>query len=339
MAYKTCIYQGEFTSDGLDKIIPVMAGVDWVEVVNLTNTVATTQWAGTEWYWQRGMGAGDAVVNYHATGSSLVSTSTCVIGFNGVAYRGIYPLDSSEQSVGALDTTVTAVSNDAPPVVTCTSTAGLNAGDIVRMINITGAQQLGGMDFTIGNETFNATHFSLDYMGGIVAGTTGSFRKIDYDPLFYPRHRYIAHVDGGMNDAPITFTVKHNFKIGERVRFIVPQAYGMSELDGLEGTVTYVSDPANTTFNYITTDIKTATFSYFDWPLSAVAPFSPAMVIPVGEDPVDRENKQKDASATENTGYIGFKLGTSATAGIALGSAGGTTGDVIKWRAGKSFDI
>jgi len=41
--------------------------------------------------------------------------------------------------------------------------------------------------------------------------------------------------------------------------------------------------------------------------------------------------------ATLNTAFIGMILGTSSTAGVAAGSPGGSNGDVIKWRAGKSF--
>jgi hypothetical protein len=41
--------------------------------------------------------------------------------------------------------------------------------------------------------------------------------------------------------------------------------------------------------------------------------------------------------ATYDTDYQGFKLATSSSAAIALGSAGGTSSDAIKWYAGKSF--
>jgi len=334
MAYNTCINQGYFTSDGTDEIIQVRSDVDWVKVVNLTNIAGTTQWAGTEWYWQRGMADGDAVTNYHAAGTQAISTSTCAIGYNGVTYRGVYLMDSSSDPVGAIDATITAVSNAAPPVATLTSTETLQPGDIVRMINITGAQQLGGMDFTIGNGTFTDTTFSLDYMATIIAGTTGSWRRIAFDPLYYPRKRFVSAITAAAS-AVVTLTVTHGYTIGQKVRFTIPAAYGMVQMDGLQGTITAISTANNT----VTVDINSAAFTAFAFPLTAAVPFTHALMTPVGEATEIVAGKVTLDDAVYNTGYIGFKLGTSATAAIALGSAGGSNGDAIKWLAGKSFNV
>jgi hypothetical protein len=335
MAFNTLIQQGSFSSDGKDKIITMRSDVDWVKVYNLTNIAGTTQWAGTEWFWQREMANNDSVTNYHAAASQVISTSTSIIGYNGVTnYPGISLIDSSANPVGALDTTITAVSNAAPPVATLTSTAGLNAGDIVRMINIVGGQQLGGIDFTIGNGTFDATHFSLDYMATIVAGTTGSFRKIDFDPLYYPRKRFISAVTSAAS-AVVTLTVTHGYTIGQKVRFSVPAAYGMTQLDNLQGTITAISTANNT----VTVDINSSAFTAFAFPLTAAAPFTQALMMPIGECVEVIAGKIPMDDATYNTGYIGFKLGTSATAAVALASPGGTTDDAIKWMAGKSFNL
>jgi len=340
MAYKTCIHQGYFTSDGYDEIIPIRAGVDWVKVVNLTNIAGATQWAGTEWYWQRGMTDRDAVLNYHGAASQLTYTSTCAIGYNGAVYEGITPLDSSENPVGALDATVTAVSGTAIPVVTCTSTADLKPGDIVRMINVTGAQQLGGIDFVIGVASFTATTFNLEYMTQIVAGTGGYFRKIDYDPLFYPRKRFITSIEQAVEPS-IIFTVQHGYAVGQKVRFTIPAAYGMTELDGLQATIIDKDEAVNS----ITIDIDTSGFSAFAFPLTAAVPFSPAIMTPVGQAVETLPyvpgipTVSPFEGAVYNTGYTGFKLGAGSSAALRLGSAAGTAGDAIKWIAGKSFDL
>jgi len=334
MAYNTCINQGYFSSDGTDKIIAVRSDVDWVKVVNLTNIAGATQWAGTEWYWQRGMADGDAVTNYHAAATQAISTSTCAVGYNGVTYRGIYLMDSSTNPVGAIDATITAVSNATPPVATLTSTATLQPGEIVRMINVTGAQQLGGMDFTVGVGTFTGTTFSLDYMSTIVAGTVGSWRRIAYDPLYYPRKRFISAISAAAS-AVVKLTVTHGYTVGQKVRFRVPAAYGMVEMNNLVGTITAISTANNT----VTVDINSTAFTAFAFPLTAAVPFSHAIMSPVGEASEAVTGKISLDDSVYNTGYIGFKLGTSATAAIALGSAGGSNGDAIKWLAGKSFNL
>ena len=99
--YGTIIQQGDFTSDGTDKIIALRSDVDWVEVYNLTNIAAATQWAGTYWYWQREMADDDAVTHYHAAGTQALSASTSVIGYNGAVYRGISLIDSTDKTPGA----------------------------------------------------------------------------------------------------------------------------------------------------------------------------------------------------------------------------------------------
>jgi hypothetical protein len=333
MAFNTLIQQGSFSSDGKDKIITMRSDVDWVKVYNLTNIAGATQWAGTEWYWQREMATGDTVTNYHAAASQAISTSTSAIGYNGVTnYPGITLIDSSANPVGALDATITAVSNAAPPVVTITATAALSTGDIVRMINIAGGQQLGGMDFTI--TVLDGTTFSLDHMAVIEAGTTGSFRKISFDPLYYPRKRFVSAVTSAAS-AVVTLTVTHGYTIGQKVRFSVPAAYGMTQLDGQQGTITAISTANNT----VTVDINSSGFTAFAFPLTAAAPFTQALMIPIGEGAEIVAGKVPLDDATYNTGYIGFKLGTSGTAALALASPGGTTDDVIKWMAGKSFNL
>lgn len=333
MAYNTLIQQGYFSSDGTDKIIEMRSDVDWVKVVNLTNIAASTQWAGTEWFWQRGMANDDAVTNFHATASQIISTSTCAVGYNGATYHGITLLNSSDDPVGAINAGITAVTAAATPLVELASTTGLAAGDIVRMINIVGGQQLGGIDFTIGTITTD-TSFELSYMAQIVAGTTGSLRKISFDPLYYPRKRFVSAVTAAAS-AVVTLTVTHGYTIGQKVRFSVPAAYGMTQLDGLQGTITAISTVNNT----VTVDINSAAFTAFAFPLTAAAPFTQALMMPIGEGAEIVAGKVPLDDATYNTGYIGFKLGTSATAGIALGSAGGTTDDAIKWMAGKSFSV
>ena len=319
----TIIQQGRFTSDGTAKTIDIRSDVDWMEIYNTTVADDDTQTTavGVQYYWQRGMTA-DTGIEYKKSNAANASQLTTLL-----ASGGFTLLDTSSQTPEALISTITAVSNATPPVVTNTGTNGLVAGDVVRMIDITGAQQLGGIDFTVGNGTLSATTFSLDYMATIVAGTTGSWRRIPNDPQFYPTRRTISAVTAA-SSAVITMTVTHGFTAGQAVRIKVPSGFGMVEMDSLIGNITAISTANNT----ITVDIDSSAFTAFSFPLTAGVPFSLAEVIPVGETANGTFANNLD-DATNNLSLIGMKLAAGAD------SPAGSTSDVIYWRAGKSFSV
>ena len=270
----TILQQGRFTSDGTSKELNIRSDVDWMEVINYTVADDDTQTTavGVQYFWQRGM-ADDTGIEYKKSNAANAAQLTTAL-----ASGGFTLLDTSDQTPGTLNSTITAVSNAAIPVVTNSGTNGLSAGDVVRLIDITGAQQLGGMDFTVGNNTLTSTTFSLDYMAQIVAGTTGSWRKISFQPQFYPRRRTITGITAATS-AVITMSVTHGFTAGQAVRLKVPSAFGMTEMDNLIGNITAVSTANNT----ITVDINSSAFTAFSFPLTAGVPFTFAEVIPVGE--------------------------------------------------------
>lgn len=320
MADNTIIQQGKFTADGSVKILQIRSDMDWMRVYNWTQ--AATQQStgrGVEFFWQRGMAA-DTGIEYKKT------NSTDALNMVTLSSGGFSTIDTSVgQTVNALNTTVSAVSTASTPVVSASSTSGLSDGDVVRMISVSGAAQLGGIDFTIGS-VVGSTSFTLAYMaqlGG--AGTTGNFRKVNYDPIFYPRYRYITKLTQA-SSAVVTLSVTHGYTVGQVVKFIVPDAYGMVEMNNLTGSITAI----NTGTNTITVNIDSTAFTAFAFPATAAAPFSPAIIVPVGED-VTLPNLNDDG--TYNTSYIGMKL----AAGVQ--SPAGSASDVIYWTAGKSFSV
>lgn len=331
MADNTIIQQGRFTSDGAAKTLQIRSDVDWFKIYNTTIAAgAQTTAVGVEYYWQRGFPAG-AMWEYKKSNAANAADLS-VYATSG----GFTLVDSTVVTLGALNngsTAVSAVSSAAIPVATVGSTAGMAAGNIVRMYNVTGAQQLGGFDFTVGYNTFSATTFSLDYMSQIVAGTTGSFRVVPFDPIYYPRRRYITKITKAAS-AVVTMSVTHGYKVGQLVRFVVPAEFGMIEMDGLQGTITAINT-TTTSGNTITVNIDSSAFTTFAWPLTAVNPFTAAEVVPMGEDTAAALNAGVDTltDATINTGYIGISFPAGAN------SPGGATNDVLYWVAGKSFSV
>lgn len=324
MAEDTLIQQGYFTSDGTDKIISLRSDVDWVEVTNLTNIAGATQWKGVRWFWQRGMSDNDAVVEYHAAASQAISMSTAAVGYNGTVMRGISLIDTSNLYTVVED--VTAGTNATQPVYSTAATYRLAEGAIVRIYG-TDHTNINGLDFTVdtvvADTSFRLAN-TLEQAPGVVAGANGAWKYIAPNVTVYntfnPRQRVIANITQA-SPAVVTTLVDHGFSTGQKVRMVVPSNGSMTELNDVIVTVTVI-DAA--TFSI---GIDTTGYGAFNYPLPGEMPETFSQVVPVG----GTDGEQVDQ------GFLGMILGTSATAGIASGSPGGTTGDVIKWRAGKSF--
>jgi len=318
----TIIQQGRFTSAGEAVELQIRSDVDWIKVYNATQW-ATTQSTGrgVKFFWQRGLNAGEAFEYTKVDSSNALQGEFVTSG-------GFTLLDTSASPLDTLNTTVTAISTASIPVVTNSGTNGLSAGDVVRITNVAGAQQLGGFDFTVGINTLSSTAFSLDYMSQLAgAGTTGSWRKIKFEPQFYPRHRAITGITAA-SSAVITMSVDHEFNVGQAVRIKVPAAYGMTEIDNLIGNITAISLANNT----ITVDIDSSAFTAFAFPATADVPFTPALVVPVGMDATGSTANSLD-DATNNVSFLGMELGAG------IDGPAGSSGDVIYWRAGKSFSV
>ena len=323
----TIIQQGYFVSDGSSITIPLRSDVDWMTVYNITQAAASqTTAVGVKYFWQRGYGAGAKWTTLKSNAANAANLEQYV------SSNGFTLIDTSVQTPGVLLDTITDVSTAAIPVVSNSGTNGLVAGNVVRLFNITGAQQLGGYDFTVGNNTLTPGTFSLDYMKQLlVLGTTGFWRKISFNPIYYPRRRSITKITAAAN-AVVTLSVTHQFEAGQKVRLIVPPAFGMVEMNNLQATILSV-DETVTTGNSITLDIDSSAFTAFVFPPTAAVPFSPAEVVPMGEDTSYALAAGVDilSDATDNESNIGIRL----TGGV--NCPGGANMDELFWVAGKSF--
>lgn len=317
MSFGTIIQQGKFTSDGNAKTLEIRSGVDWIRLINLTTAGAGGAGDAIQYEWFAGMGNGTAI-------KTLDDGTTEVLTANGFTV-----IDSSNTTLGTLYTGVTGITDNAgTPVVAIPSTAGLSNGDVVRMGPIVGGHQLGGIDFTIGAINPNVS-FELTYMETIVNANGGSFHKVNYDPIYYPRARTIADITND-TEADISFTVTHGYKVGQKIKLHLSTVNGMPEIDGQVATILAV----NTTTNTVTVDIDTSGLAGFDFGLTAEADagYTHAFAVPVGTTAGGSLD-----DATNNEAIIGMYLAPGdGTTGDTVGGPAGVIGDVIYWIAGKS---
>jgi len=316
---------GSFTADGNNKVLEMGVQVEWLELYNYTQSLATNNGYGYQYYWQRGMGTAN-FRDYHPAGDTTAARTINTTGVNWV--------DSSDYTIGA-NVVVTGGTNATQPVYSTGTTTGLSTGTVVR-VNSIDQVNLHGMDFTIDN-VIGSTSFrmqnALATAPGIIAGA-GNYRIIApnrevYDAAmsqnkvggYMPGKRRIVNITQAAS-AVVTVSVDHGYQVGQQVRLNVPSYYGMVEMNGLVGTITAI------TAGTFTVDINSSAFTAFQFPVYTVPEFVDAYSIPNG----DTTTLGFDGS-TRNTGFKGFILDAGTTA------PGGNNADVIYWRAGKAASV
>ena len=320
---------GSFTSDGAVENISLPSGYDSFEMINITDLGSAA--ANTNVMKARGtslMPAGYGLYSPKTSGAATLALETMATsgGFTFVS-------DSAGLSNGASTALNGTEINQANPAVanTATTTNLVDSVSVVRLYNTTGMLQVAGMDFTVGT-IVGSTSFQLKYLdssGFAAACTSGQFRIINASSRYYPKNRYITAITAA-SSAVITMSVTHGFTVGQLVRIIVPDAFGMTEIDGQLGTVTAISTANNT----ITVNIDSSGYTAFAFPTSAIAAtgVSFAQVVPVGEAAVNSVSQPYGNlldDATDNQSFTGVSIGTTVQ----------TTGKVYQWFATKGVSL
>ncbi|CAB4121108.1 hypothetical protein UFOVP9_6 [uncultured Caudovirales phage] len=329
MADFTQSAQGYFTSTGASTTIALPGGTTWMAVRNWTQMAASQTTAlGVSYYWQFGMPSGSGLIHYKSNAADAANLDGVLTSPNGFTF-----IDSSYTQYGVINATITAISNASIPVVTNTGTNALSAGSVVRLFNVDGAQQLGGMDFTVGYNTLSSTTFSLDYMSQIVAGTTGSWMQVEFPALFYPVNRSITSITQAAN-AVVTLSVTHGYQVGQVVRMNIPSIFGMQQMNNIQATIIAVNTATTGSgANSITLNVNSSSFNAFAFPLTANYPFTPAQTVPMAENTAVAQSLGVDYlnDATLNVGFIGMTLAGGANC------PGGADDDLMYWISGTSF--
>lgn len=346
MALDTITLQGRFTSDGNAKTLDLRSDWDWIKVINETVSYAAGNDDGAEFYFQRGMTDGNGLMYLkEATIGALVPEEIA----DG---EGFFYVDSSIATPSAR-AALTAITAANPPVVTSAG-HGLSVGDIVRFDSLDNQPQIAGMDFTVTASGVTFTIGNINLVNS-TASTAGFWRRIPFDPIFYPRRRFITYVSSEAQ-CKVYMSVTHGYTVGQKIRLQFPGGSNVwgdyAQLHEVQATILEINatragnEPNNGgTANNIVLDVDTSAFTAWNatfgaagnqaYPAAAAVPFSNAQVVPLGEDTsyALSQNVNILDDATRNTAIIGVTLQAGAT------SPAGQNGDVIYWVAGKSFSV
>ncbi len=331
MSINTVNLQGRFRATGSDIRLNIPSDIDHMWVYNETQ-IGLTADIGVKYYWQRGMADGTGLRWFKSGGGNNLNIDVLA------SPNGFQLLDETGEPL-ALRVAVTAGTNAAQPVISTGSTAGLGTGSIVRLSADAGttAPDLNGVDFEIDNVVNNVSfriRQALADAPGAVYGT-GFYRRVLFDPIFYPRSRFIADISQAAQGV-VTTTVQHGYLVGQIIRFTVPAVAGtnapsMTQLDGLEATI--VAVPSVSTF---TINIDTSAFNAYAWPLALnFTAVTWGKVNPVGQDTAQSLTSGVDilSDATLNVAIRGMLLPTGTN------SPGGAGTDTMYWVAGRSEQV
>jgi hypothetical protein len=265
---------------------------DWVFVKNLTNWGDATAVTSIESEWFSIMAQGSfRAKNQTVTSDALVSATGTTGGFTFVDQSN--PPTYTRVDMTAVDGSTF--------VVSTVNTAGINVGDLVRLINVAGALELSGnlyqvtavsagVSITLGFAATAATAKGATYGNG----TTGFIQKV-YPGFMYPALRQVMFISKA-TQAKVYFSRQHDFTIGELVDFQIPTPYGMVQLSNLTGKAVkdgfgnkagaarVITTTNTATESSITLDYDTTGFSAFTYPSSANFALgdSPATCFPAG---------------------------------------------------------
>ena len=229
--------------------------------------------------------------------------------------------------------------NNTTFVVSMANTGSIQVGDLVRVINPVGMNEIAGLIFAVTAVTPN-TSITLGYAataaaaapGTLFAGpaTSASITKI-YPNRFYPHLRFVAYITQA-TQATVYFFEPNDFTVGEYVDFNIPTPYGMTQLSFLtKGTgqvpalVTAVTNSA--TQSSITINVDTTGFTPFIYPPDLVRPGqSPATCFPAGSGPIPNQSPPgvNIVDAFDNRNQYVMNIGLSV-----VGAANAT----MRWEA------
>ncbi len=329
------IQSGSFTSNGQNKTLQIRSGFDWIQTYNLTKITAPAN-VTLQAYWQFGMPSGKGIKYNGSAGANTLQLTALAAG------TGFTPVDSSGNPLGNQVAT-TAISSIPQPVILTANTSGVPdaTNTIIRIYGNEDALEFNGLDlYVTTDEDTSFTSVPVFAAGADNGGAQdGFYRLVNFDPLYYPRHRYIVNMAANAtnpNYTDITLSVPSGYVVGQAIRLSLPPEFGSVQLDGQVATITNVNDTAAIVGVFpavsITVNVSMNGVTPFTFPNESDYPFTFALTVPVGENSAYAIAQAQNilSDATYNTGYIGVILSAGAN------SPAGANNDVIYWVAGKS---
>lgn len=301
--------------------------------------------------------------NYMANGTGIIKQNGTVSGTlaplnNGVmAINGFTIINAASQTLGA-SIVINSFTPGTTTVFTTNTAHGYQVGDTVRITNMTSAPQFGGLAMTV-TAVGSTTTFTTLLDSTAATTSVGTVQKIGsaYLPspsLYFPQNRVIAKITNA-NPMVVTTLVAQNYQVGDVVTFEIPTAFGVPQLNPVNGipfeatisavnnavgtqTVTF-ANVDSTAFGIFATNSTAAISNPTHWLLAGAYPLQFPIMTPRGEG-----NLNSLAGITPsplsygNQDVFGFTRQNLAQNGILIGAGDGTNSATTGGIVGATID-
>lgn len=336
--------------------VPLSQQIDEFYLKNLTRSGVTAAGvAGSltstriveAWFAPRYMTGGTALIKQNGT----VAAGLAPLGNGNLLQNGFTIFNANNQAKGPN----IAVASFVPGTTTTFTTGaphGFQVGDNVRIVSMTTAPEIGGLVMTVTAVGSTTTFTTLLNSSASVTSVGTVFKvgnaNLPSPTLYYPEWRAIAAISQA-NPMVVTTLVRQNYQIGDVVRFSIPSAYGMTQLNSgpnglpVQFTVRAVNNAIGT--QTVTLEADSTAFTAFAWPAASGFPNQLPTMIPQGEGntnnlagivpfPLPYGNQNILGFARQNQGQNGILIGAGdGTNATTTGGIIGATVDVWEWRA------
>jgi hypothetical protein len=349
----TIITSGSFTNvASTPYFLPLEQHISYFKLVNASKLASYTSARITNAEWWDYMANGIAFVDAPTTITGPLNESAVIR--TQLAQNGFTIFNAANQTIGANALGASFVPGQ--PTVFTANAHGFQVGDTVRITSAPTAPQIAGLDMTVTAVTVNTFTTLLDTTNALtstfIANKVGS-AYLPSSSLYYPQNRVVAKITKA-NPMVVTLLVAQNYAIGDVVRFSIPSAYGMTQLNTgtnglpLEFTISAVNNAVGTqTVTFA--NVNSTAFSTFVSLAASSYPNQFPFMIPQGEgnvnslvgitpSPLPYGNQDVLSFATQNLGANGILIGAGdGTAASSTGGLIGSTVDTWYWEAHTSL--
>jgi len=345
---------------------------DYVELINLTQAITPAQHGIPFAYWDATSLVTIGGVVYNPTIIQIFN-NTPVLTTDSVLTNGISVFSgglsqqygATQQIIGITKASqarvnVTAHGYSVGDTVILQGIATSVTNNAFRLIN--------NVPFTI-VAVSDANHFDINWntsqsnYTAISASPTGALvKKVLYPFLYLPEDNVISAITTG-STTTIANTMYHNFEVGQEVAFRIPTAFGTTQLNSLPNNVipgspiyayvtsitdnwTFVVNVNSTSYTAFNTNPSSVSVG-FTMPqvlsvgdvntggniITATSPLYPSPQFPTSTNRVSTINGPAIRGAFVNNTAQGFIIGNGASHTDTTSWVGGSTNDVIEWRA------
>ncbi len=355
------------------KIINLPFQPDYVELINYTQAITPAQHGIPFAFWDASVNVTVSSVVYNPTiieifnATPVLTTDSVLTNGISVFSAGLgLQFGPTAQVIGITKANparvnVTAHGFSVGDTVILQGIATSVTNNDFRLIN--------GIPFTIVTVS-DANHFDIQWntnqsnYTAISGSPTGALvKKVLYPFLYLPEDNVVSAVTAGSTTTVVT-TMYHNFETGQEIAFRIPQAFGMTQLNSLPNILipgspiygyvtsitdnwTFVCNINSTAFTAFTTNPATPVPSNFTFPqvlavgdvntggnaITSTSALYPSPLFPTSSNRVATINGPAIRGSFVNNTSQGFIIGAGASRTDTSSWVGGSSGDVIEWRA------